>query len=147
MGSHVLPPTLLGCALAATVVAAAQPPAFTVAPSVARKGAARSSGAGRNDIYVLRYFSARGGKGPRVKKGYTFPDFPRGVGFLTPLIDVYGPEGRLKQSGIVTYLKQGACGVRVDRDGSIYVADHIKPKGVTYHLSAARVGRSTSATT
>ena len=90
------------------------------------------------DIYVLRYFSARGGKGPWIKKGYKFPAMPPGVGFLTPLIDVYGSEGELKRSGIVAYFMQCACGVRVDRAGNIYVADHIKPKGVYYAAGLAR---------
>ncbi|MFO7900714.1 MAG: hypothetical protein R6V58_16840 [Planctomycetota bacterium] len=84
------------------------------------------------DLYVLRYFSARGGKGPWKKKGFEFPEFPPGVGFLTPLIDVYGPEAGLKTEGIVAYFKQGACGVEVDRGGNIYVSEHITPKGRYY---------------
>jgi hypothetical protein len=84
------------------------------------------------DIYVLRYFSARGGKGPWLQQGFQFPELPQGVDYLTPLIDVYGRDGKLKTGGIVKYFRQGACGLRVARDGSIYVADHIRPVDQPY---------------
>jgi DNA-binding beta-propeller fold protein YncE len=84
------------------------------------------------DLYVLRYFSARGGKGLWVKKGFKFPELPAGVEHLTPLIDVYRPEGELKRSGVVRYFPQGACGVRVDRAGNVYVSEHLTPRGCYY---------------
>ena len=84
------------------------------------------------DIHILRYFSARGGKGPWGQRGFEFPEFPPGVGYLTPLIDVYSPEGELKKTEHIAFFSQGAIGVRVDRAGNTYVADHIKPQGVRY---------------
>jgi DNA-binding beta-propeller fold protein YncE len=99
------------------------------------------------DLYVMRYFSARGGKAPWIQAGYSFPRLPPGVGFLTPLLDQYSGEGRLRRSGVVKYFRQGACGVKVDRAGNLYVADHIKPTDRLYpadladQLPAVRPGR------
>jgi DNA-binding beta-propeller fold protein YncE len=83
------------------------------------------------DIYILRYFSARGGRKPLMDKGHKFPKYDLGKA-LRPLVDVYGPDGRLKRAAVVKYFMQGACGVKVDRAGNIYVADNIKPKGKFY---------------
>ena len=91
------------------------------------------------DLYIMRYFSARGGKGPWVRRGFQFPDFPEEhVSYTTPLVDVYGPEGALKTPNLIGYfVGRSAFGARVARDGSVYVADHLKPPGVYYHPEAA----------
>jgi len=80
------------------------------------------------DIYIVRYYSCRGGnRRAMAKKGYTFPKpWPSTAEALRPLVDVYSPDGRLKRAGVIAYFKQGACGIRVDRAGNIYVADNIK---------------------
>ena len=72
---------------------------FTVAPN--------------GDLYLLR----RSEKGD-FKKPY---DTARQV-------DVYGPDGSLKLQGLVTGLSNGASDIEVDRDGAIYVLEHIKRK-------------------
>jgi len=47
-------------------------------------------------------------------------------------LDVYGPDGKPKATGIIKNLTMGAGGVRVDRTGHIYVADHMRPLGETF---------------
>src|SRR3989339_159492 len=42
-------------------------------------------------------------------------------------VDVYGKDGKLKQSAVISGMLLGGSAVRVDHDGNIYVADNIKP--------------------
>ncbi|MFW6107077.1 MAG: hypothetical protein ACOC8A_00150 [bacterium] len=93
---------------------------FTVAPS--------------GDIYILRYYCSRGGNRREMKKaGYPFPEpWPPTSACLRPLLDVYHGDGSPKQAGLIRFFGQGAAGVRVDRQGNIYVADHIKRPDALY---------------
>lgn len=86
------------------------------------------------DLYIMRYYSCRGGNRRQMaEKGYQFPQpWPTTWEALRPLVDVYHGVGSPKTTDLIRFFRQGAAGIRVDRQGNIYVADHIKPKGQYY---------------
>ncbi len=70
------------------------------------------------DIYLLHYKGVQ----PGSFKGLG----EKGGDWSTALLDVYSPDGKKKQAGLLT-LSAGVGGVRVDRAGNIYVAEDIMP--------------------
>jgi len=42
-------------------------------------------------------------------------------------LNIYGPDGALKQRGVIPWLSAGAWGPRIDRAGNLYLTDAIKP--------------------
>jgi hypothetical protein len=47
-------------------------------------------------------------------------------------VNVYTPEGKLKQEGVITHVPNGASGIAVDRQGNIFVGPNIKPTEQPY---------------
>ena len=49
-------------------------------------------------------------------------------GGIVNRVDVYGPDGKLKQANLIDGLQEGDCGIGVDAAGNVYVGINIKPK-------------------
>lgn len=47
----------------------------------------------------------------------------------TACVDLIGPDGTVKKRELVYGLREGTYGLKVDRQGNIYVADHLPPLG------------------
>lgn len=47
-------------------------------------------------------------------------------------VNVYAPDGKLKQEGVITHVPNGASGIAVDRQGNIFVGPNIKPTAQPY---------------
>ena len=92
------------------------------------KGASGTSSRGmtvdaEGNIYVMHY--------DRERPPETRARWERGWPYGTA-IAVFGPDGEMKDRHHVAYLRAGAQGVRVDRQGNLYVGESILPLGVTY---------------
>lgn len=44
------------------------------------------------------------------------------------VVNIYGPDGKLKRQGIIPSLHRGACSVKLDARGNIYVASNARPR-------------------
>ncbi len=90
------------------------------------------------DIYILRYLYSRGSNAWLAKRGYPTPTTRNEYDkWHNILLDVYNRDGTLKRAKVIKYFRSGACGVKVDRQGNIYVADNIKLRGKFYPADIA----------
>jgi len=71
------------------------------------------------EIYLLHYAGVQPGSSKGLGK--------EGGDWSTVLLDVYSPDGRKRASNLLT-LTAAAAGVRIARDGSIYVAEDVMPE-------------------
>ncbi len=84
----------------------------------------------QGNIYVLYYDRQR----PDDRRA----PWERGW-LLGTALAVFGPDGEMRNPRHVAYLRAGAQGVRVNRQGELYVGESILPLGVTYPRDFAAV--------
>lgn len=87
----------------------------------------------RGEMFVLHYEDGNR-QGPKAPTELWERCIP-----LPTKVAKYAPDGQPLNTHLVTYLRSGAHGIRVDSRDNIYVADNILPAGVGYPSEMARV--------